>query len=259
MRGRDVFGRQAQIILEPTDKPGWFWNIDGKDIAITVDLLRYGHHHLFLKSGIHEMHVVEHLFPLRFIGLDSVRIYSNTHWLPYDGCTKMFWEAIADQLIPDGYLSPASQRWKGAVQSFTQYGDFSPDPTKKRIVSICTQPGDICGFTIELEYSQWGTHVWSDVLSQRILIDIMRSRPLGQPNWLRPILRGLHWPHYNGVLWAQSEKNPGKVLEELARHRLLDFLGGIGIWLLPGTFLDGSISSIRGNHKTDVELLQQIM
>jgi UDP-3-O-acyl-N-acetylglucosamine deacetylase len=254
IRGHDFFGRRAEVILEPADEPGWFWRIAGEDVPIGPGLVHAERRCLALRRGKHTLHVFEHLGALRATGLDQVRIVAATSWLPYDGRAAMYWSALAGSIAEDGRLKPMSRR----VHECVSRNDGIP-----RRLAVNLGSAEALKVTVRVSYAKWGeyeitrTFPDEDAGSWK---DIAAARPLARPSWLRGAARCaalLGWPHYDNVLWPQSVE-PGTLLEELARHRILDLLGAIGTVPGPGEYLTGEIETDLADHAADVVLLQRL-
>jgi hypothetical protein len=94
------------------------------------------------------------------------------------------------------------------------------------------------------------------------MIDVLSSRGVMQP-WTESrlgFLKWLGWPH-EGNLLKQSEfikENPAPYLEQIARHRMLDFLGALSVLAPFGTYPVGDIKTDKGNHRTDLFFLKEM-
>src|SRR3989338_3066645 len=106
--GRSFVGFWAWVHLEPVDKPGWYWRINGKDVPITPALLRLGWHHMCLEYYETRMPICEHLLALQLAGMDGVRIVMMTGGLPYDGSGLGYWLAVQPYLRQEGQLEPCT-------------------------------------------------------------------------------------------------------------------------------------------------------
>jgi UDP-3-O-acyl-N-acetylglucosamine deacetylase len=261
IEGRDIFGQQALLTLHPTDKPGWYWRVDGQDIAITVDMLvSRSAHYLSLNYKQHELKVVEHLLPLRFTGLDSVVIESPNNWTPYDAGGINFWLAVENKIKYDGELTPtnfsvaATHNEQG--KKFNRILTYDPNKTGKLEVRAI------------IDYKKYGGKAdneislpLTDFKDPQGLIKFFTARTLGQPQYLSFFLeqaRKLGWPHYKNIVWEKSGASPQQILEEIGRHRMLDFLGAMAVLPNAGEYLVGSFFSDKGNHASDVKLLKAI-
>lgn len=252
--GRDFWGRRAEVILEPVDQPGWFWRVGGEDVPIRPSLVHCKKRYLMLRHGEHALRVFEHLGALRALGLDAVRIVATTAWLPYDGCALMFWEAIQSSLAEDGRLHPMATTLRESV--------FREDGAPRRL-NVKLGASDSLRISVRVSYPKWGEHEITRIPTSedaRRWRDIIAAKPLARPPWLRRAARAaafFGWPHYHGVLWPQ-EVELKALLDELARHRILDLLGALGTLPAPGEYLTGEIETDLADHAADVALLRKL-
>lgn len=257
--GTDVFGRPAQVTLEPTEESGWFWQIDGKDVPLSMNMLQSdSHNYLKLKYDKSELCVCEHLLPLRFAGVDGVRIVAKTKWLPYDGGGNIFWKAVENKLHYDGALRPIQQPVKGEFSKTEKSG-------LHRLVSIDNADPTKLIVNVNVDYKKFGG-AYNIVRSFPLpspdkMIDLFTSKPLGSPAWsgyLLKIASQFGWPHYNGILWPKKGDNPEEILRKIALHRMFDFLGAMAVIPKSGEYLMGDLFSDCGNHASDAQLIRSI-
>jgi hypothetical protein len=253
VRGHDFFGRRAEVILEPADEPGWFWRVAGEDVPIGPGLVHAERRCLTLRRGEHALHVFEHLGALRATGLDQVRIVATTSWLPYDGRALIYWNALLPSVAEDGRLKPMSRKLSAGVSR----NDGVP-----RRLDVRLGAGDALKVTVRVSYPKWGEHVATRTLPDEGTgwSDIVAAKSLARPPWLRSAARCaalLGWPHYDDVLWPQRVA-PEALLDELARHRILDLLGAIGTIPGPGEYLTGEVATDLADHAADVALLRKL-
>ncbi len=248
--GRDIWGRRVRLTLEPADAPGWFWRVGGTDIPLTPDILVHRRHRLTLAQGAAELHVVEHLLALRVIaGVDSVRIACPASWLPYDGSAEMFWRALRPALEEGDELFPA-----GIGGSFSAGGE--------RPVTYTGAGGNILEIDVAIDYPGLGATELRRVFPARdagaetIIATKAPGWPPGRRNIVRP-LSWIGWPHLGNAVWPQDHP-PAETLQLFARHRLLDIAGAIAVLCPPGGILTGRVTSERGGHAQDVELIRQL-
>ncbi len=257
--GTDVFGKPAQVRLEPTDEPGWFWHIDGKDVPLQMNMLKEDErHYLKLQSGQNEVRIVEHLLPLRFAGVDGVRILAKTKWLPYDGGGGIFWKAVENKLRYDGTLTPMQKPIK---EEFTK----TEKSGLRRLVSLDTTDPSKLIVRVNVDYKKFGGAL--DMVrefplpSPDKMADLFMSKTLGQPAWLGYFLKATSkfgWPHYDKILWPKKGDDQETILREVALHRMFDFLGAMAVIPKSGEYLVGDLFSDCGNHASDMQLVRSI-
>lgn len=253
IRGRDFFGRGAEVTLAPAGEPGWFWHVGGEDVPIAPSCVHADRRCLVLRHGEHRLHVFEHLGALRAMGLDGVRITAATSWLPYDGRALQYWRALPQATAEGEPLRPMSNRLRECVQR----NDGIP-----RRLDVKLGTGDALKIAVRVAYPKWGERTVTRTFPDKRggWDAIISARPLARPQWLRAAARAaalLGWPHYDNVLWPQDAE-PEALLEELAHHRILDLLGALGTILRPGEYLTGEIETDLADHAADVALLRRL-
>jgi len=252
VRGRDFWGRDAEVVLEPADRPGWFWRVGGEDVPVSPSVVHAERRCLALSHRGERLHVFEHLGALRAIGLDSVRIVAMTSWLPYDGRALSYWNALLPSMQEEGRLRPMA----GTLHESVTRNDGIP-----RRLDVKLGATDSLKITVRVSYPNWGERTMTRSFPENGgWDDILAARPLARPPWMRSAARCaalLGWPHYGNVLWPQ-EAEPEALLEELAHHRILDLLGAIGTLPEPGEYLTGEINTDLADHAADVALLRRL-
>ena len=271
-------GGKAGIWLRPANKPGWFWKKkDGTRVPIDMSMIREGtfdvhrRHYLYFQHGAEKLLVVEHLLALRFLGIDAVEIevaQGAGEWVPYGGNANLYWEKIERHVKYDGVLKPSKLRTSNSYTATDKEGRI-------RTVHLDTTNPEKPEFivTVKIDYPRFkgnlpeGTHEITHrfPLGQPSdMADVVASRPLLQPSWLEPVLKMAYsagiWPHFDQVL-KRSEfdpNDPTPYLREIALHRLLDLLGSLAVTMDAGEYHTGSVSSERGGHSVDVELLKKV-
>jgi hypothetical protein len=283
-----LFARQQAIEMRPLslsdmektrskDGTGWYWQTGGGTLVpIDMSLVReakamraegsptmnlHPRHYLYFQHGKERLNCVEHILALKTLGLDGVVIkaLNGSHWVPYDGRAKMYWEAIENHLKYDGYLKPM------AIQLHHTYQDIDPKRGWARHVTLNSMDRrNELVVKVGVDYLKFGgrevieRHFPVDDLSN--MMDVLYSRPLLQPAWLERYLKKLHWPHAENVLKPSEfmKENPDALKKEIALHRMLDLLGVIALLAESGAYVAGSLDTDMGNHATDLGFLEKL-
>jgi UDP-3-O-acyl-N-acetylglucosamine deacetylase len=261
----DVFGRKSKLTLHPHFEPGWFWKVNGEIVPIKMNMLKYGMHFLYLEHNGKRINVVEHLLPLRFLGLDSVVIeQEGSSFIPYEGGANNFWEAVEPKLKYDGYLTPVKKQIQAKVvyegklrRKVAVDNSIVLDKDGTKIL-----PSDLV-VTSHVDYKHLGGSFKLEKIFPNIspdfLKELVNSRPAGRGHLQQKLLgyagRFLNWPHVGKQnILDDKTRDPEEILREVATHRMLDFLGAMALIPDPGEYLLGTLFSSCGNHQIDVEL-----
>ncbi len=258
IKGKDVFGRAAQVTLEPAGKPGWFVNAAGRDVPISPSKLTTERHHLVLNYGGKKMRVVEHLLPLRITGLDGIRIVDHTEWLPYDGGGEIYLNACLPAMEKSGHLVPMQRELVGEHTVVEKNG-------LKRRVKLATDSKNNLLLRSTVNYPQFGgedTVVRSyPAKSPNEMHDLFSSKPDGGSKVAEvaaKVASKFGWPHYDKVAWRKKAEGKAGFLSEVSRHRAFDMLGAMATVPGPGEYLTGTLESECGNHASDIAMLRKL-
>ena len=246
INGRDFWGRKASVRLEPIDVLGWYWQVNGVDVLLDPTLLASRRSRVSLVHDGRHLEVFEHLGALRFSGLDSVRIVTESSWLPYDGSSLLFWKKCAPLMRPVGVLERFCVSEQVSVSG-------------KRSVSYAPRPFDTLAVDVFVDYPRVGQHRQTWNFPHPSFGQVARVKTQGWPPWRHPfaeVATWLGWPHGDSVVWPQ-EQDPFLVRRLFARHRALDILGTFSVLCPPGGILTGSIISRCAGHAHDIELVQK--
>jgi hypothetical protein len=265
LEGRDILGRYAVLAIGPnTRKTGWIWEVGGKYIRITPDIMESLPRRAALRYGKHVLNEFEHIGILRAAGLQHVRISCSGAWPPYDGGSFALWQAVMPHAYKSGELRPylvpkdAGYHLPSDNSRFVSYFRDTNDKKLLRLTGV-----------VEFPKLQEAIYRFSFNYPNGDLLALVRSRTLGWPphtrqlalvaDKSRPLLKffGRDWPHYNRILWPDRVA-PQKALEEIGRHRLLDALAILNFLAPDGTYLAGGFNTVKGNHATDIGLLRQL-
>ncbi|HEY4502504.1 MAG TPA: UDP-3-O-acyl-N-acetylglucosamine deacetylase [Candidatus Paceibacterota bacterium] len=245
--GRGAFGGNANLTLEPVDKLGIFWNINGMDVPLgkTRIVAHPRLHYLALLSGKNILRVPEHLLGFLYAsGIDGVSTHSKR--LPYDGCAQEFYEQVfcSDDLrLKDHFDCYTTNESVGVPAANGRMLEFKPSNNP------CTLTYDI-----EIQYQGIGMYTLCGDLFPEDLEKLASSRPFGRTH-LKLLSRLLG--RTNQYVWLGEVGSRG--LEEIAYHRLLDLLGALIHATPPGGRLVGNIISPPfAGHRTDILLLHEL-
>jgi hypothetical protein len=259
---------------------GWYWETsDGTLVPIDMSMVHeteetlggglpaiklHPRHYLYFQKGNERLNCVEHILALKTLGLDGVVIkaLNDSTWVPYDGRAKMYWEAIESHLKYDGVLKPS------ALQVKDTYTDIDKKHGWTRSVTLDSSHGrDELVVKVRVDYKNFGGE---KIIERRFpiddpssMVDVLFSRSLMQPRWLEsllPLIKEMGWPHADNLLKPSEfdPQNPEPYLNEIALHRMLDFLGAMALLAEAGTFVSGGLETNRGNHFTDLAFLRQL-
>ena len=252
--GQSLLGLRAEIRLERTQEPGWWIAMDGTDVKLSPALLGTGHRHLTLQSGAWKTRIVEHLLPLRFFGLDNVRIvFVKRKRMPYRGTGKEFVQAVKQQMRPDGMLESYTLNTSYRVQVRDGWGTLEFEPR--------TSGG--LEFQVTIDYPndpaiKFDTFRWT--LSRDMLNRWAQAKGLGHFHPLRPFLRKLSaigWAHADQWVW-RGDLSPWEMAYSLAEHRLWDYLGALAVALPDGGMPIGLVNMYVASHADDVRQIRFI-
>lgn len=251
IEGRDVWGRRSLLVLQPSGTRDWVWDVHGRDIPITSNIMQWRARHVALECEGEVLHEFEHLGILRAIGVMNVRVrmLSRHGWPPFDGCSAYLWKQVRPFIEQVGVRKPCVLN-AASVQAGDRSVTYDPMPTE--------------ALTLEayIDYARRGhdhiiyTHPCGTLGD--LLQHLVSARTLGLPHWARyplGLLPSVMWPHYSRIVWLDKG---GAGLREVAEHRLLDMLAICNFAAPPGTYLTGHLESRKGGHWHDVELVKRM-
>lgn len=256
--GPDFRGWHSHLALSPNrEKTGWVWNVGGRDIQITPDIMVSKPRRVALVCGEYELNEFEHIGILRAAGLQHVRIWTprKKTWPPYDGGSCALWNAVMPHVRKEGSLVPyrAPANITATVPNdagrFVQYHGDGNDRDELRMTGVLKFP------SLRKEKYLFGYRYPLDDL-----YPLACARTLGWPPALYTLSRlaGVcGWPHHARIVWPQ-ETAPETLLEETGRHRFLDALAILNFAAPTGTYLTGAFHSVKGNHVSDLELVKKL-
>lgn len=257
---------------------GWYWETkDGTFVPIDLSLIHETKikcertaqiklngllHYLYLQRGDEKLHCVEHLLFLKALGMDGVVIKAigDSTWVPYDGRSKMLWEAVEDHLIENGDLKPMPlplhETYEVPEKKFGWKRGISLDGTKEK---------DCLVVKVTLDYKRYGgkTTIERRFTDPLEMEDVLFSRTLlAQPivTEMFPFFKAIGWPHMENIQRQREfdPQNPKPYVNNMALHRTLDFAGAMSIMAEAGTCITGHLHSDKGNHKSDLLFLQKV-
>ena len=201
-------------------------------------------------------HVIEHLLPLRALGLLGATIESS-HCLPYTGSTEEMIERVLEasdiveqhvpiQTVRESYIytypKPRGER--------TAFTSITPRNDGRLIISII------------IKYPGLGSiQKLYNFPDDELIATIGKVKAQGWPRaryWPSKMgsILGI-WQHHNNAVWPQRSSNE-EVIEQFAHHRCLDLLGTIGL-LMNGGFLSANVTSVCSGHVADLQVCRQAM
>jgi len=245
--GKDFWGRTTSVLLTPTEKSGWYWNVQGGPLLIDKNVLDVKRRRIMLRHHGERMHVSEHLLPLRMAGIDNVLVTPETDWLPYDGSAKIFWDACKNKLQHSGEFQSVSFD-NTQVKDGRRFVRYSPTPENDLIIDVT------------IDYPKLGSYRKVTEMSKLKFHQLARVKTQGWPPYSKHIAclaAKFGWPHYNNVVWPKDSSDLS-VLRQFSLHRTLDILGAVSALLSPGTMLTGTIHSHCAGHAHDVQLVHRL-
>lgn len=252
--GRNYFGLASRMLICPTNRPGWYWNVLGKEIPITPNMIEGRKRRVAIKDpdSNTSINVFEHIGVLRALGLDGV-VFSSDPWPPYDGCAQTLWDALSPyttmgrQTIP---WSTVPYEFVGMCSNRKRYTRIQPNNQKRLYV------------TVVVDYPSLGRHELqfevSDTQEEVVDKGFISVGSQGWPRGLYPLSKTaslLHWPHHKNIVWPQHYR-PDETIRKFAEHRMLDVLGDISLLFPQGGMLSANILSHCSGHEADVEVVK---
>lgn len=264
--GRSFAGAASQITLAPApqnlsgNKSAWYWkhgyNSDVTLVPISHTCASFRPRRIALVHGEHSLEIIEHITPLRFMGLSNVVIESGRSWPPYFGRTLEFCEALHGCIHRTRTLVRwCTVKFPITISHQTPLGGYTQwKPTKDGEHSLTVEV-TVCNpktwkrFTLERSFPR----DWRD------LPLLFEAYTTGRPDYLKPIshlLQFFHlWHHHNHINWMDRHKEKD-FLRTWAEHRLCDLLGALAL-THPTRLPAGTVTSVFGGHQSDLMLLGQ--
>lgn len=256
--GRDVFGRKAYLVFTPSKRNGWYVR-DQKtkeEIPLCVDHIVCKKNNLTFSYGGTMLHVLEHIMPLRWLGIDKVCL-SGSPWPPYLTAFEYFeYLENADALVAtDSHIEtfPITGAVVTGSRSAKRFSMFRP---RHKVT------GDMMDLVVrvEIDYSSLGLHHESYGMGS--LHRVMDSHPQGYPlyrYYVAQILAFFGWPHLDRVVWPQRRRRSFmETLIAFCDHRALDIFGALAMishTKLPNNFIFDSRCS---GHSLDLALMKRL-
>jgi UDP-3-O-acyl-N-acetylglucosamine deacetylase len=257
--GASFLGRDTACVLEPISQRGIHVRMPGGEVvplgAMAFGVNRWGRF-LTLRYSDHVLRIPEHLLGLIFAsGLDGVVIAPQDFRLPYDGCAKLFWDALKVARQPAGSLD-----W------FTPAAPVTVAAAPDRSIELVPAAAGSrrLSFEINVGYPELGEMTLRGIVGEEQDLERLSS---ARAYWrtkthraLARVARRLGWPHGDIGVWpaATAPAEKARVLEELCWHRLLDMLGMFAALMPPGGRIAGAVVTRRVGHEADLALIQRI-
>jgi hypothetical protein len=251
IEGKNVWGRKSHLTLTPSTKNGWFhYNPkSGFEMPIDRHSIKCSMNNLYVSNGGYESHILEHLLPARWFGVDRLRL-SGSSWFPYL-TTKQF----LDRLNQEDALMETGEFIDNLVINDHVEGVLKSDPSRRTIITSNREfGGPVKGFEdikihVYIDYPDIGLKISNYTLDD--LTSIYDSYPQGVSMFRYRLCKFLKWPHLDKVSWIH-QKPPLELLKEWADHRALDIFGmlaGIHHAKLPSDF---TLKSYKSGHMFDL-------
>ncbi len=254
IEGKNVWGFNSHIIFSPSSDFGWYlYNPkDQSEMPLNCQNMHHSKNNLFAKNGDSKMHVLEHILPLRWMGLDMVHIHGSP-WPPYLTTQEMW-----DKLFKSGFLCETDD----FIQNFKIEGTSNSLKRGSVVRQASIAPRESsrfrCGFdniyiNVHINYKGVGKLDKFYTLSNFENITGIYSQ--GFPKYRFIVCKLFEvlfkWPHLNRVVWARKRPNI-QTLILWSNHRALDIFGclaAIDHKKLPSDF---QYFSHCGGHKHDL-------
>ncbi len=201
-------------------------------------------------------HVLEHLLPLKFFGLQGLG-FSSTHCLPYFGNGLPF----VDQVLQ------ATREISVDLPVYTVSREcawFYPKERagRKAFTALFPRKDDKIVMHITIDYPGLGfltkTYTLPDDELLRWLSSVCAQ---GWPKWRYGVSKVLSkvglWKHHDSVEWPQyHESEKSVVLDRFVDHRALDLLGSLAL-LVNGCRLSVDVISVCSGHIADLNACRE--
>ena len=249
--GKNYFGLPSKIIIRPRNKPGWYWDVDGKEVPITPNMLQYRKRRVVIVSPDSKtcINVFEHIGVLRAFGIDGITIKTNS-WPPYDGCAR----TLLSEIKPFLFTGSQKVEWKTVPHEFV--GKY---PNPNRYTKIQPNYQKQLDITVVINYQSLGKYklrfVISDTDNGCVNEDILSIGSQGWPRnlyYISKIVSFFGWPHHSSIVWPQ-ENETDETIKQFAKHRMLDVLGDFSPLFPKGGMLSATITSYCSGHEADVK------
>jgi len=255
--GHNLWGRHASVTIRPRSEPGIIWITPmGKEVPIGEATLGYSSllHCLALTHGSETLRVVEHLLGCCYaLGLGSASIVTDPRGLPHAGTAARLWHELWPALLEDGELNRYTPNKIIEIRRGKRLLLFHPDSQTESL-----------RYEIYVDYGTFGSARVAGALHQTDLDALFQARPYWRPlhRVISRVATQGGWPHqleHLAVsLEASAKGERGVVLREIARHRLLDFLGMLATATPPGGTIVGHVHMRLAGHKDDLEVRRQL-
>jgi hypothetical protein len=261
--GPNVLGFRSSITFRegPGNGP-WNWSRSGKRNTfqnLNTDTVSCSTpRNLAAAQGDHKIQILEHILPLRFLGLQSVSLVAPNRWPPYF-MPATFWKQLVGNTVDTG----VPVKWNPVSGTTDQY---YPDRRNGHIAFTKIEPHDkptvIAHITIS--YKGLGEKSKTYDLSNISRDELLRIMSTGPQGWYEPIglveraVRLIRWPHANTIVWPRlkSEEERQATLDKFLDHRFLDLLGALAL-LGTGRHLPAArVTSVCSGHEADTGALK---
>ncbi|MEK7505623.1 MAG: UDP-3-O-acyl-N-acetylglucosamine deacetylase [Patescibacteria group bacterium] len=254
--GYDITGfKNASVRFSPSpdfalEDFSWRILVDGHRFDLRPEILESARRSLCVLVGGRRICLLEHILAYRAV-LGGLDLKIGSEPVPYEGGA----EALHRQLQGRSRLLTTEAPWRTLKfpRSFQVEDGLSRSlhmaPCKERELRI----------RVKVEYDFGKAEHEYVICSFKDMEKFAKSRPLGFPRIARLPLK-LFWPHASKNIWLtgrESRADIDSILEELCRHKVLDFLGATAFLCGQG-FFGAQVVIDKSNHKLDVKAVHQV-
>lgn len=254
MGNQNLFGKDTMITVRPASQRGWHWEYDASKapVPISANLLSFKKRRLVLRHKKASLNIYEHIGALRWTGLDSIVISSDS-WPPYDGRSWELYRSLeigakkTNQQIQWCTLDQEiSAEYKGSRSGFTK---IIPNNLQSLKIII------VCGY----EGLGKDEFIFNFPARDELFEEIFKALAPGWPPrlfYLQKFFSLLGWPHLQKSLWMNHNQDKKWVLRQFALHRATDLLGALSL-IHPERLLSGIVISNCSGHWADAEVVKK--
>ena len=259
VEGLSLFSlKKARLTIIPND--AHYWSLlrpEGERVPINVyNVVCAKAQNLAVRTMLGDhAHVLEHLLPLKFLGLRCVQ-FKSTHSLPYFGRGFEFVSAVHSSNPKISSVSMPVETvkheclWSYPAERVGReaYTLIRPRSDGKIVLRVTVDYEGLGALTKE--------YIFPD---DEEVVRLSRVRAQGWPmhryhlsGWANAV--GL-WRHHDKVEWPQKYTPSAMVLEKFADHRAYDLLGALAL-LADGRVFSADVESVCSGHRADIEAVR---
>lgn len=256
--GYDIFGRPSSLIFKPFPAKGWYWEVPVTSDAIPTILpisfewVSSGLQNICLEYEKQKFRILEHILPLRLLGIDGVlvSIKGGHSWPPY----------LTTQETLDFFEGACVVGETAQIERFcpvTERVEFSGKFLRSTAIEPIANLDEI-RIEVDINYQGIGHYYQDFVIDTELLKKVFPIGPQGWPKWRYFASKALGWKHHKRVVWPQEQSNT-ETGQLFLLHRVVDILGflcSLEHARIPGGI---KVTSILSGHAIDVGLGKKIM